>query len=555
MQEPTEKATHFIRNIIQEDLKSGKIKQVVTRFPPEPNGYLHLGHAKSINLNFSMALENGGRCHLRMDDSNPETEDMEYVEAIKRDVQWLGFDWGQHLYYASDYYDQLYQWAIDLIKQGKAYVCDLNAEQMREYRGTLTSPGKDSPGRSRSVEENLKLFEDMRTGKYQEGQYTLRAKIDMSSGNINMRDPVLYRIRYTTHYRTGDKWCIYPLYDFTHGYSDSLEGITHSICTLEFEDHRPLYDWFLDNVKTPCHPQQIEFSRLNLSYVMMSKRYLKALVEDKLVDGWDDPRMPTIAGIRRRGYTPNGIRKFCEMIGVSKKDTVIDFGILEECIRDDLNEVAPRAMCVLKPLKLVIENFPEDKVIEVDAKNHPLKPEMGTRKLPFSREIYIEQDDFMENPPKDYHRLFPGGEVRLRYSYIVKVEKAIKDPKTGEIIELRGTIDPDTLGKNPVGRKVKGIIHWLSAQHSLPAEVRLYDRLFQVEAPGGENFRTQLNPDSMQIVSSAKVESSLKNAKPEIGYQFERLGYFCADLKNSKPNQLVFNRTVTLKDTWSKDSK
>ncbi|ROL56512.1 glutamine--tRNA ligase/YqeY domain fusion protein [Bacteroidetes/Chlorobi group bacterium Naka2016] len=547
---------NFIRQIIIEDLKTNKWGgRVHTRFPPEPNGYLHIGHAKSICLNFGLAEEFGGLCNLRFDDTNPTKEDEEYVNAIIEDVRWLGFDWGDRLFYASDYFDKLYDYAVQLIKMGKAYVCDLSQEEIRQTRGTLTEPGIESPYRNRSVEENLELFERMRKGEFPDGAKTLRAKIDMASPNLNMRDPVMYRIKHATHHRTGDKWCIYPMYDFTHCLSDSIEGITHSICTLEFEDHRPLYDWFLDQLGVH-HPQQIEFARLNLSYTVLSKRKLLELVQRGIVDGWDDPRMPTIRGLRRRGYTPESIREFAEIIGVSKKESLVDISVLEHCIREDLNKRAQRAFVVMNPLKVIIDNYPEDLVEEMDAINNPEDLSMGTRKVPFSKVIYIERDDFMENPPKKYYRLAPGREVRLRYAYYITCTDVVKDPKTGEVIELHCTYDPETRGgSSPDGRKVLGTIHWVSANHCFPAEVRLYDRLFTKENPNdveeGKTFLDYLNQHSLEI-KTAMCEPFLKNAKPEEKFQFERIGYFCVDSKFSKPGQPVFNRTVTLKDTWSK---
>ncbi|QLH54464.1 MAG: Glutaminyl-tRNA synthetase [Candidatus Kapaibacterium sp.] len=547
---------NFIRQIIIEDLKTNKWGgRVHTRFPPEPNGYLHIGHAKSICLNFGLAEEFGGLCNLRFDDTNPTKEDEEYVNAIIEDVRWLGFDWGDRLFYASDYFDKLYDYAVQLIKMGKAYVCDLSQEEIRQTRGTLTEPGIESPYRNRSVEENLELFERMRKGEFPDGAKTLRAKIDMASPNLNMRDPVMYRIKHATHHRTGDKWCIYPMYDFTHCLSDSIEGITHSICTLEFEDHRPLYDWFLDQLGVH-HPQQIEFARLNLSYTVLSKRKLLELVQRGIVDGWDDPRMPTIRGLRRRGYTPESIREFAEIIGVSKKESLVDISVLEHCIREDLNKRAQRAFVVMNPLKVIIDNYPDDLVEEMDAINNPEDLSMGTRKVPFSKVIYIERDDFMENPPKKYYRLAPGREVRLRYAYYITCTDVVKDPKTGEVIELHCTYDPETRGgSSPDGRKVLGTIHWVSANHCFPAEVRLYDRLFTKENPNdveeGKTFLDYLNPHSLEI-KTAMCEPFLKNAKPEEKFQFERIGYFCVDSKFSKPGQPVFNRTVTLKDTWSK---
>jgi glutaminyl-tRNA synthetase len=552
----------FIRNIIAEDLRINKNEgRVVTRFPPEPNGYLHIGHAKSICLNFGIAAENkGGVCHMRFDDTNPGKENIEYIESIKADVRWLGFDWGKHIYYASDYFDQLYEYAVQLIKKGKAYVCSLSPEEIKEYRGTLTEPGKDSPYRSRSFEENLDLFERMRAGEFEDGSHILRAKIDMASPNLNMRDPAIYRIRRMPHHRTGDKWCIYPMYDYAHCLSDSIEGITHSICTLEFEDHRPLYDWILDQLDVGCHPQQIEFARLNLSYTIMSKRKLMKLVESGDVSGWDDPRMPTISGLRRRGYTPESIRDFCERIGVAKKDSTVDMALLEHCVRKDLNQRAPRVMGVLHPLRVVIENYPEDQVEELEAINNPEDPEMGSRKTPFSRVLYIEQEDFRENPPKKYFRLAPGREVRLRYAYYIKCVEVIKDEQTGEILELRCTYDPETRGGGaPDGRKVKATLHWVSAAHSIRAEVRLYDHLFlnanPDEVKDGGDFRANLNPDSLEILTSCRVEPSLANALPGSLFQFERQGYFCVDTRDSSDKALVFNRTVTLRDTWAKIEK
>lgn len=544
--------TNFIRQIIDADLASGKHGgRVATRFPPEPNGYLHIGHAKSICLNFGIARDYKGTCNLRFDDTNPVKEDDEYVRSIQADVEWLGFKWSA-LHYASDYFEKIYDFAVQLIRMDKAFVCSLNAEQMREYRGTLTQPGKNSPHRSRSVEENLDLFKRMRKGEFADGEHVLRAKIDMSSPNINLRDPVLYRIRRAHHHRTGDKWCIYPMYDYAHALSDMLEGITHSICTLEFEDHRPLYDWFLEVLNTPNRPQQIEFSRLNLNYTVMSKRKLLDLVQEKRVRGWDDPRMPTIQGMRRRGFTPAALRQFADAVGVTKKENSIEMAMLESHIREDLDREAPRAMAVLRPLKLVITNYAEDQSEEFDVPNHPQRPEMGMRKVPFSRELYIEQDDFMENPPKDFFRLAPGREVRLRSAYFVRCEEVVKDPVTGAPVELRCTYDPATRGGNaPDGRKVKGTIHWVSARHALNAEVRLYDRLFVNPFPG-DNWREELNPESLVILADAKLEPSLAGVAPESRLQFERLGYFCADRFDSKPGQPVFNRTVTLRDSWAK---
>ena len=549
----TPAASNFIRSIIANDLKDNKNNgQVITRFPPEPNGYLHIGHAKSICLNFGIAAENNGRCNLRFDDTNPEKESDEYVEAIKRDVQWLGFEWSE-LHHASDYFEQLYSYAVQLIEQGVAYVDSLSAEQIRIYRGTLTEAGKESPDRSRSIAENLDLFARMRAGEFADGQYVLRAKIDMASPNINMRDPALYRIRRVHHQRTGNDWCIYPMYDYTHCISDAIENITHSLCTLEFEDHRPLYDWVLDQLKTPCHPQQIEFARLQLEYTIVSKRKLNQLVTEQHVHGWDDPRMPTIAGLRRAGFTPKAIRDFCERIGLTKQNSWIEMGVLEYCIREDLNDNAPRAMAVLQPLRVVIDNYPEDQIEELEVGNHPQKPELGKRIVPFSKIILIEQDDFAEIPPAKFKRLTAGGEVRLRGSYVIQCNDVIKDNE-GNIIELRCSYDPDTLGKNPVGRKVKGVIHWVSEQHSHPAELRLYDRLFKVANPDNEeNFLDAINPDSLKILTDCRVEASLANPEPESRYQFERIGYFCFDAKDSVAGKRVFNRTVTLRDNGEKD--
>ena len=546
---------HFIRNIIEADLASGKHKSIVTRFPPEPNGYLHVGHAKSICLNFGLALDYQGKCNLRFDDTNPEKESEEYARSIQDDVRWLGFRWDGEVRWASDYFEALYGYAVELIRQGKAYVCDLSPEEMREYRGTLTAPGRNSPFRERGVEENLDLFARMRAGEFPDGSKVLRAKIDMASPNINLRDPAIYRIRRAHHIRTGDKWCIYPMYDYTHCISDALENITHSLCTLEFEDHRPLYDWVLDQLPVPCHPQQIEFSRLELQYTLTSKRKLNQLVMEKLVSGWDDPRMPTITGMRRRGYTPEGIREFARRIGISKSDNVVDMGVLEGCIREDMEVRVPRVMAVIKPLKVVITNFVEGETQSREAGFHPNHPEFGNRVVPFSKEIWIEADDFTENPPQGWQRLVPGGEVRLRYSYVIKCDQAIKDA-AGKVVELRCSIDPDTLGKNPQGRKVKGVIHWLSAEHALAAEIRLYDRLFTAAEPDSDktrDFREFINPESLAVVQGW-VEAVVRDAVPETRYQFERLGYFCADRRDHQPGgKLVFNRTVTLKDTWAKE--
>jgi glutaminyl-tRNA synthetase len=547
----TAASANFLRAIVAEDLKSGKHRGVVTRFPPEPNGYLHIGHAKSICLNFGLARDFGGRCHLRFDDTNPVKEEVEYIESIKESVRWLGFDWGENLYYASDYFEQLYQWAEYLISEGKAYVDDLSAEEIREYRGTLTEPGKESPYRNRSVEENLDLFRRMQEGEFPDGTRVLRARIDMSASNMNLRDPVLYRIIHTPHPHAGDKWRIYPMYDYAHGQSDAIEGITHSICTLEFEDHKPLYEWFLDNLPLPARPRQYEFARLNLTFTVMSKRKLLQLVQDGDVSGWDDPRMPTLMGLRRRGYTPEAIRAFCERIGVGRGDSWIEMSVLEESVREDLNDRAPRAMAVLKPLKLVIDNYPEDRVEEFQAANHPQKPEMGTRLIPFCREIFIEQDDFQETPQKGFHRLAPGQEVRLRYAYIVKCTGVIKD-ESGTVVEVHCDYDPDTHTGGPSsGRKVKGTIHWVSARHGVTAEVRLYDRLFTEANPGGDDWKGLLNPASMEVLESCRIEPGLGKALPEERYQFERCGYFSVDARDSRPGAPVFNRTVTLRDTWA----
>ncbi len=543
---------NFIEDIVEEHNLNGRFGgEVITRFPPEPNGYLHIGHAKSMCLNFGLADKYGGRCHMRFDDTNPAKEEEEFVESILQDVHWLGWDWGEHLYFASDYFDELHDYAIDLIKKGKAYVDDLDQEQIRKYRGTLTEPGLESPFRDRSVDDNLSLFRGMKEGEFEEGTKVLRAKIDMASGNINMRDPVLFRILKTPHHRTGEQWVIYPMYDFTHGQSDSIEGVTHSICTMEYEDHRPLYDWFLDALDV-YHPQQIEFARLNLSNTVLSKRKLIQLVREGHVGGWDDPRMPTLAGLRRRGYTPESIRNFCEQVGVAKRQNVIDIAMLEHAIRDDLNRRAPRALAVLRPLKVVIENFPVGQTEELEAVNNPEDPEAGTRKLPFSRELYIERDDFMEDPPRKFFRLAPGREVRLRYGYFITCTDVIKDD-SGEVVELRCTYDPETRGgQAPDGRRVRGTIHWVSAEHAVGAEVRLYDHLFTSERPDDDDdFMTTLNPDSLEVVPSAKVEPSLADAVPGEKYQFERTGYFAVD-PDSRPGALVFNRTVTLRDSWKK---
>ena len=544
--------SHFLRQIVQADLDSGKHSSIVTRFPPEPNGYLHIGHAKSICLNFGLAKEFGGVCNLRFDDTNPAKEEQEYIDAIKADVEWLGFEWGGDVRYASDYFDQLHAWAIELIKAGKAYVCELTPEQAREYRGTLTEPGKNSPFRERSVDENLDQFQRMTAGEFADGAKVLRAKIDMAAPNMNLRDPIIYRIRHAHHHQTGDKWCVYPSYDFTHGQSDALEGITHSICTLEFEDHRPLYEWFLDQLPVPAHPRQYEFARLNLNYTVTSKRKLKQLVDEKHVDGWDDPRMSTLSAFRRRGYTPAAIREFCERIGVTRSDGVVDMGVLEFCIRDDLDANAPRAMCVLKPLKVTITNYPEGQTEELRLPRHP-KQDIGERVLPFEREIYIDREDYMIDPPKGYKRLVPGGEVRLRGSYVIRADEAITDAD-GNIVELLCSYDPDTLGKNPEGRKVKGVIHWVPASSSIECEVRLYDRLFNAANPDkgeeGTTFLDNINPDSLQVLSGCRAEPSLAEATLDDRFQFEREGYFCVDSRDSKVGAMVFNRTVTLRDSW-----
>jgi glutaminyl-tRNA synthetase len=551
--------TNFIQDIINKDLEEGTYDRVHTRFPPEPNGYLHIGHAKSICLNFGTAARNGGLCNLRFDDTNPSKEDTEYVDSIMEDVRWLGFDWDDRLFYASDYFERIYEFAVRLVKDGKAYVCDLSADEIREYRGTLTEPGKNSPYRDRTVEENLRLFEAMRAGEYPDGSKVLRAKIDMASPNLNMRDPVIYRILRAAHHRTGDKWCIYPMYDFAHPLSDYIEGITHSICTLEFEAHRPLYDWVLRELNLPSPPKQIEFARLNLNYTVMSKRKLLQLVKGGYVSGWDDPRMPTISGLRRRGYTPESIRDFCSRIGVAKADSIVDIGVLEHCIREDLNKTAIRVMGVLRPLKVIIDNYPEGQVEMMDAENNPEDPDSGTRKVPFSRVIYIEQEDFMENPSKKFFRLAPGTEVRLKHAYFIKCESVVKDEE-GNIAELHCTYDPASRGGNsPDGRKVKGTLHWVSAEHALDAEIRLYDSLFTDSNPGedknGREFTDYLNPDSLEILTSCKVEPSLAEATPKIRYQFLRMGYFCMDCRDSSNKKLVFNRIVGLKDTWAKVSK
>jgi glutaminyl-tRNA synthetase len=555
---PAGAPSNFIRAIVEEDRRTGKHGgRVVTRFPPEPNGYLHIGHAKSICLNFGLAADYGGRCNLRFDDTNPTKEDVEYVDAIKADVRWLGFEWGDREYYASDYFERLYDYAERLIREGKAYVDSLSADEIRAHRGTLTEPGRASPYRERPVEESLDLFRRMRAGEFPDGAHVLRAKIDMASPNLVMRDPTLYRIRKVPHHRTGDRWCIYPMYDFAHCLSDSIEGITHSICTLEFENNRALYDWVLDALRVPCHPQQIEFARLSLSYTVLSKRRLLELVEERHVGGWDDPRMPTLSGLRRRGYTPEAIRDFCERIGVAKRDSVVDVAMLEHSIRDDLNRRAPRVMAVLRPLRVVIENYPADRVEELEAVNNPEDPAAGTRRVPFARELYIERDDFREEPPPKYFRLAPGREVRLRYAYLVRCIGVVKDERTGEVVELRCTYDPATRGgSTPDGRKVKATIHWVSARHALAAEVRLYDRLFLAESPeagrDGIDYKAHLNPRSLEAIPDCRLEPSLAAAPPGSHWQFERLGYFCADAVETRPGRPVFNRTVSLRDTWAR---
>jgi glutaminyl-tRNA synthetase len=556
---PVQLGPNFIRNIVDEDLASGKHKSVVTRFPPEPNGYLHIGHAKSICLNFGLAALYQGRCHLRFDDTNPVKEEQEYIDAIKTDVSWLGFDWGENEYHASDYFEVLYTFAEKLVEKGLAFVCDLPPEEMREYRGTLTEPGKESPYRSRTVGENLDLLRRMRAGEFDDGSRVLRAKIDMAAPNMNLRDPVLYRILRATHPRTGDTWCIYPMYDFAHGQSDSLEQITHSLCTLEFQDHRPLYDWLCEALEI-YHPQQIEFARLNLTYTVMSKRRLLELVNEKHVSGWDDPRMPTLSGMRRRGFTAAAIRTFCERIGVGKSDSVIDMSTLEDCVREDLDQIAPRAMGVLRPLKVTITNYPEGQSEEFTAPKHPKKPEMGSRTIPFGRVIYVDRDDFMEDPPKKFFRLGPDRQVRLRYGYIIRCDEVIKDPVSGEVTELRCSYDAETGGGVlPEGRKkVKGIIHWVAAAHAVSVEVRLYDRLLSVADPASEkdrDYRELLNPDSLEVLADALVEPELASAEAGESFQFERLGYFCVDGKGSQSDKLAFNRTVTLRDTWAKLAK
>ena len=555
MAEPP-KPSHFIKDAALEDLRTGRFSPpVVTRFPPEPNGYLHIGHAKAICLDFGLAAELGGRCHLRFDDTNPTKESQEYVDAIMRDVRWLGFDWGSHLHYASDYFEQLYEWAVKLVRDGRAYVDDLSADEIRAHRGTLTEPGRESPWRGRSVEENLALFARMRAGEFADGTRVLRAKIDMAHPNLNLRDPVMYRVRKTSHHRTGDRWCVYPMYDWAHGESDSIEGVTHSLCTLEYEDHRPLYDWYLESLGV-YHPRQIEFARLSLSHTVMSKRKLLTLVQDGLVSGWDDPRMPTLAGLRRRGYTAAAIRDFCERIGITKAANLVEVALLEHCLREDLNRGALRRMAVLRPLRLVVENYPEGQVEEMEAANNPEDAGAGVRKVPFSRVLWIEQDDFRETPPPKYFRLSPGVEVRLRSAYAVRCTGLTKDPTTGEITEVRCTYDPDTRGGEVKGRKIKSTIHWVSAAHAVEAEVRLYDTLFTVPKPDeAPDFKSVIDPGSLETVRGAKVEPALADAAPEEHVQFERVGYFVADWKDHRPGRPVFNRSVGLRDTWAKIEK
>jgi len=561
MDESVGSKTNFVKEIVDDDLRTGRfgMRKVHTRFPPEPNGYLHIGHAKSICLNFGLAAEYGGLCNLRFDDTNPETEEVEFVDAIKEDVRWLGFDWQDREFFASDYYETLYEYAVDLIRKGKAYVCDLTVDQVREFRGTINRPGKESPWRNRTVEENLALFKRMRDGEFPDGSRTLRARIDMSHPNLLLRDPLMFRIRRETHYRRGDAWCIYPTYDWAHGQSDSIEGVTHSICTLEFEVHRPLYDWFLDQLGVH-HPRQIEFARLNVSHTVLSKRKLLELVEQGFVNGWDDPRMPTISGLRRRGFTPESIRAFCDLIGVAKANSIVDAGVLENCLRMELNRTAPRAMAVIRPLKVVIINYPPGKVEECDIMNNPEDLGLGTHKVPFSRELFIEREDFMEEPPKKFYRLAPGREVRLRSAYFIKCEEVVKDPVTGEVVELRCTYDPATRGGDSLdGRKVKSTLHWVSAVHAIEAEVRLYETLFTVRDPGdvpeGVDYKTNLNPNSLEVLKGCRMEPGLEDAKPGSRYQFERLGYFFVDPRDSAPGHLVFNRTVTLRDEWAKLSR
>lgn len=559
MEEMEKKQKNFIEEIVEDDLRSGRVKEVHTRFPPEPNGYLHIGHTKAMCIDFGIAEKYGGKCNLRFDDTNPSKEDVEYVDAIIEDIKWMGFDFEDRLYYGSDYSEKIYNYAIDLIKRGLAYVDDLNVDQIREYRGTLTEPGKNSPWRDRSIEETLDLFQRMRNGEFESGEKVLRAKIDMASPNINMRDPVIYRIKKEHHHRTGDEWCIYPMYDFAHPLQDSIEGITHSLCSIEYADHRPLYDWFLEKLEIKNPPHQYEFSRLNINYTVMSKRKLRELVEKNYVSGWDDPRMPTLCALRRRGYTPASIRNFIELVGVSRTNSIVDWGLLEHCVREDLNKNADRVMGVLNPLKVVIENYPEDKTEEFDVENNPEKPERGTRKVPFSREIYIEQDDFMVNPPSKYFRLKPDGEVRLKNAYFIKCTGYETD-ENGNVTLVKATYDPESRGgESPDGRKVRGTIHWVSAEHAVDVEVRLYDMLFKVENPDdipeGGDYKDNLNPDSLIVLNHSKVEPVLKDAKPGDRFQFLRMGYFCVDNKDSKPDSLVFNKTVGLKDTWSKIAK
>lgn len=548
--------SHFIKTIISDDLKTGKFDgRVVTRFPPHPNGYLHIGHAKSICLNFGLAQEyTGGQCHLRFDDTNPEKENIDYINSIQADVQWLGFQWAGPVRYASNYFEQLYGYAVALIEQGKAYVCSLTPDQAREYRGTLTEPGKNSPDRDASVDENLRLFSAMRAGEFKDGERVLRAKIDMASPNINMRDPIMYRVRHASHHQTGDSWCIYPTYDFSHGQSDAIENITHSLCTLEFEDHRPLYEWFLETLKLDARPQQIEFARLNINYTITSKRKLRRLVEENFVSGWDDPRMPTIAGMRRRGYTPASLRNFCDAIGVARAESVVDMAMLEHAVRDDLDKTAPRAMCVLRPLKVTLQNYPENKVETLQLANHPKDESFGMREVPFSRELYIDQHDFSEDPPRKWKRLQPGKAVRLRGAYVITCEKVIKDA-SGEVTELRCSFDTETLGKNPEGYKPNGVIHWVSAQHNLAVQIRLYDRLFTVEQPDAESdldFVQHINPESLTVCDTAIAEQSVQQAENETGLQFEREGFFCRDREVSDSGKTVFNRVVGLRDSWTK---
>lgn len=559
MEEMEKKQKNFIEEIVEDDLRSGRVKEVHTRFPPEPNGYLHIGHTKAMCIDFGIAEKYGGKCNLRFDDTNPSKEDVEYVDAIIEDIKWMGFDFEDRLYYGSDYSEKIYNYAIDLIKRGLAYVDDLNVDQIREYRGTLTEPGKNSPWRDRSIEETLDLFQRMRNGEFESGEKVLRAKIDMASPNINMRDPVIYRIKKEHHHRTGDEWCIYPMYDFAHPLQDSIEGITHSLCSIEYADHRPLYDWFLEKLEIKNPPHQYEFSRLNINYTVMSKRKLRELVEKNYVSGWDDPRMPTLCALRRRGYTPASIKNFIELVGVSRTNSIVDWGLLEHCVREDLNKNADRVMGVLNPLKVVIENYPEDKTEEFDVENNPEKPERGTRKVPFSREIYIEQDDFMVNPPSKYFRLKPDGEVRLKNAYFIKCTGYETD-ENGNVTLVKATYDPESRGgESPDGRKVRGTIHWVSAEHAVDVEVRLYDMLFKVENPDdipeGGDYKDNLNPDSLIVLNHSKVEPVLKDAKPGDRFQFLRMGYFCVDNKDSKPDSLVFNKTVGLKDTWAKIAK